>query len=126
MYSFDEVRHRYDLMQRDEGQVAVKLGRHPNDLMTSFYVRTPSPLLVEYGWGGREVTPAWQPEVTASVGSLWGHQGLFDSLGDGPPPPEARAMPARAARRAPLHVMDGNYTRMSGVCPWWDRVAAGE
>jgi hypothetical protein len=113
-------------MQRDEGQIAARLGRHPNDLMMSFYMRTPSPLLVEYGWGGREVDDAtWQPEEMTSVGSLWGHQGLFESLGDGPPPADAPPMPPQPARRAPLQVMDGNYTRMRGVCPWWDRVAAG-
>jgi hypothetical protein len=26
--------------------------------------------------------------------------------------------------RAPLQVMEGNYRRMSGVCPWWDAVKA--
>jgi hypothetical protein len=29
-----------------------------------------------------------------------------------PAPPEGR--------RAPLQVMDGNYPRLSGVCPWWN------
>ena len=24
--------------------------------------------------------------------------------------------------RAPVQVMDGNYERMSGTCPWWDAV----
>jgi hypothetical protein len=37
---------------------------------------------------------------------------------DGPPPP----MPAPEPDRAPLQVIDGNYERMSGVCPWWDAV----
>ena len=34
--------------------------------------------------------------------------------------------PCRAgkAMRAPLQVMEGNYQRMSGVCPWWDSVKA--
>ncbi len=22
--------------------------------------------------------------------------------------------------REPLHVIDGNYVRQQGVCPWWD------
>jgi len=26
---------------------------------------------------------------------------------------------------APLQVIDGNYERMSGVCPWWDAVKRG-
>jgi len=33
-----------------------------------------------------------------------------------PAPPEGR--------RAPLQVMDGNYTRLSGVCPWWNAKVA--
>ncbi|MBV9250862.1 MAG: VOC family protein [Acetobacteraceae bacterium] len=125
LYSFDDVGQAYDLALADPGRVAVTLGRHPNDLMTSFYQRTPSDILVEYGWGGREVDDAiWQPVEMIDVGSFWGHQGLFDSLaGDarspGAPPP---MMPSPGSRRAPLQVMDGNYQRMAGVCPWWDTV----
>lgn len=130
LYAFDDVGSGYDLAQRETGRIAAALGRHPNDLMTSFYMRTPSPLLVEYGWGGREVDDAtWTPVEMASVGSLWGHQGLFDSLGDGPPPGTAAEGPPpmlpQPVRRAPLYVMDGNYQRMSGVCPWWDAAKAG-
>ena len=58
----------------------MKFGRHPNDFMTSFYMRTPSDFLIEHGWGGREVSPGWQPVEMKSVGSFWGHQGLFESL----------------------------------------------
>jgi hypothetical protein len=96
----------------------VKFGRHPNDLMTSFYMRTPSEFLIEHGWGGREVGLDWRPAELKSAGSFWGHQGLFESLADGPPPP----MPAADPNHAPLQVIDGNYERMSGVCPWWDAV----
>ena len=126
LYSFDDVGQCYDLVQRDEGQVAVQAraaSERPDDLLLHAHAL---PLLVEYGWGGREVDDAaWQPEEMTSVGSLWGHQGLFDSLGDGPPPADAPPMPPQPARRAPLQVMDGNYTRMSGVCPWWDRWRRG-
>jgi hypothetical protein len=84
-------------------------------------VRTPSDILVEYGWGGREVDNAtWQPEEMTAVASFWGHHGLFEALGnDGPPP-----MPAAKVIRAPLQVMEGNYQRMRGVCPWWDSLNA--
>ena len=99
----------------------MKFGRHPNDLMTSFYMRTPSEFLIEHGWGGREVSLDWQPVELKSAGSFWGHQGLFESLADGPPPP----MPAPGSKHAPLQVIDGNYERMSGVCPWWDAVKRG-
>jgi hypothetical protein len=48
-----------------------------------------------------------------SVGSMWGHQGLFEALGD----PD---MPEQTQRHAPVQVIDGNYQKMTGVCPWWD------
>jgi len=122
LYSFDDVGQGYDLAQGGQDRIAAKLGRHPNDLMTSFYSRTPSDILVEYGWGGRDVDDAtWQPHEMTTVGSFWGHQGLFDSLADAPPPgappPPAMQTPVR---RAPVQVMDGNYERLRGVCPWWD------
>jgi 2,3-dihydroxybiphenyl 1,2-dioxygenase len=121
LYSFDDVGQGYDIA-RGSGRVTATLGRHPNDLMTSFYMRSPSDFLVEYGWGGREVDDAtWQPQEMTTIGSFWGHDGLFNSLGgDGPPPQFPLAPPE--ARRAPLQVIDGNYQRMSGVCPWWDSV----
>lgn len=122
-YSLDDVGQSYDIAQRDD-RVAVKFGRHPNDFMTSFYMRTPSDFLIEQGWGGREVGPDWHPVELKSAGSFWGHQGLFESLAEGPPPPDAPPMPAPEPNRAPLQVIDGNYERMSGVCPWWDAVKA--
>jgi hypothetical protein len=70
----------------------------------------------------------WQPVEMKSVGSFWGHQGLFETLADGPPPPDAPPhppMPAPEPNRAPLQMIDGNYDRMSGVCPWWDAVKRG-
>lgn len=118
LYSFDDVGQGYDLAQSAGDKIVAKLGRHSNDLMTSFYMKTPSDILLEYGWGGREVDDAtWKPVEMTSVGSFWGHQGLFEALGDAPPPPSD-------VRRAPLHVLEGNYQRMTGVCPWWDRAAA--
>ncbi|MDO9710854.1 VOC family protein [Paracraurococcus lichenis] len=128
LYAFDDVGRAYDMVSADPARVAATLGRHPNDLMTSFYMRTPSPILVEYGWGGREVDDAtWQPEELTSLGSLWGHKGLFDALGgDGPMPAEPPPFMRPAFPRAPLQVMEGNYQRMAGVCPWWDAARAAE
>lgn len=118
-YSLDDVGQGYDIAMREKDRIKATLGRHPNDLMTSFYVRTPSDILVEHGWGGREVDDAtWQPQEMTTVGSFWGHQGLIDAIVDGHPHfPEPKELP-----RAPVQVIDGNYQRMSGVCPWWDAV----
>jgi 2,3-dihydroxybiphenyl 1,2-dioxygenase len=116
LYSFDDVGQGYDIALGDKEKIVATLGRHPNDLVTSFYTHTPSDFLVEYGWGGVEVDDAtWQPQEMTSVASFWGHHGLFDALG-APPPALSELM------RAPVQVMEGNFHRMSGVCPWWDAV----
>jgi 2,3-dihydroxybiphenyl 1,2-dioxygenase len=118
LYSLDNVGQAYDLLMTQPERVVATLGRHSNDLMTSFYQRTPSDIYVEYGWGGREVNDAtWQPHEVTTLRSYWGHKGLFEALGDDHPPPSP--LPTEGA---PLQVMDGNYQRMSGVCPWWDAV----
>jgi len=121
LYSLDDVGQCYDLALSEQDRIAVKFGRHSNDLMTSFYQRTPSDILVEYGWGGRDVDDAtWKPKEMATVGSLWGHQGLFDNLADRPAPGAAPPPMPAPMRRAPVQVIDGNYERLHGVCPWWD------
>ena len=112
-FSLDDVGQGYDMVRADPERIAAKLGRHPNDLMLSYYMRAPGDILVECGWGGREVDDLTQPEEMTTVASMWGHQGLFDYLGD-------TEMPAQNHRHAPLQVIDGNYEKMTGVCPWWD------
>ena len=99
LYSFDDVGQGYDIAQGEKERIVATLGRHPNDLVTSFYMHTPSDILVEYGWGGVEVDDAtWRPQEMSSVASFWGHHGLFDAMGpDGPP-----AMSAPDLIRAPV------------------------
>ncbi len=73
--SLDDVGQGYDLAQLDPGRVAVTLGRHSNDFMTSFYARSPSGFMIEYGWGGRSIDPArWLPFECTDGPSLWGHE----------------------------------------------------
>lgn len=73
--SLDDVGQAYDLAQLDAGRVAVTLGRHANDFMTSFYIASPSGFMIEYGWGGRSIDPAaWQPFDSADGPSMWGHE----------------------------------------------------
>ena len=126
LYSLDDVGQGYDRALRDSHRVAISLGRHPNDYMTSFYMRTPSNFLVEYGWGAREVDVAtWQPEEMTTIASFWGHDGLMRSVAGDVPPPDHLPPPPPEGRRAPVQVMDGNFVRLQGVCPWWDAAAAG-
>jgi 2,3-dihydroxybiphenyl 1,2-dioxygenase len=122
LYMLDDVGQGYDLALADQDRVAVSLGRHSNDLMTSFYMRTPSDFLVEYGWGGLDVDDArWTPVQLQTVASFWGHDGLFRGVGGTDPPPmDLRQNAGQTPSRAPVQVMDGNYRRMGGTCPWWD------
>jgi len=57
--------------------MTVSLGRHWNDQMISFYLRTPSGFDIEYGFGGREVAPErWSRGESGGTGlmSSWGHR----------------------------------------------------
>lgn len=70
---FDDLGRALDIVQREcPDAITSGLGRHSNDFMTSFYVRTPSGFPLEYGWGGRLIGPDWQP-VELFGPSLWGH-----------------------------------------------------
>jgi 2,3-dihydroxybiphenyl 1,2-dioxygenase len=125
LYSLDDVGQGYDLARAESDRVKVSLGRHNNDYITSFYMQTPSNFLVEYGWGGRDVDFAtWQPAEMDTYASFWGHDGLRAAIRGDAPPPEHLSPPPEG-RRAPVQVIEGNYERLSGVCPWWDAVTAG-
>jgi 2,3-dihydroxybiphenyl 1,2-dioxygenase len=114
-YQLDDVGQGYDLVQSTPEKIVATLGRHPNDLMTSYYMRTPSEIYVECGWGGKEVDDTTPPVKMTSIGSFWGHKGLFEDIGA-----PSSAVPDVGTRRAPVQVMEGNYQRMAGICPWWD------
>jgi len=81
--------------------------------------------MLEYGWGGKDVSPGnWTPSEVTVGPSLWGHERAWL-------PEEqrekARAMRLKAAaggHREPVNVLRGNFRQMSGVCPWWDALSA--
>jgi 2,3-dihydroxybiphenyl 1,2-dioxygenase len=124
LFSLDDVGQSYDVAQNKE-RVSVTLGRHTNDLMTSFYARTPSSFMVECGWGGREIQPAtWQPVEMKDGPSLWGHERVWLPEKDREVAREMRMRAAACGLRAPVQVMDGNYKLMSGTCAWWDAVSS--
>ena len=126
VFSFDDVGQGYDLALGEEGRVAVTLGRHTSDFITSFYSWTPSEFMVEYGWGARSINVEnWQASERKEGPSMWGHDRAWL-------PPEdqrkARALRLKNAEngfRRPVQVIDGNFQVMSGVCPWWDSLQSG-
>jgi biphenyl-2,3-diol 1,2-dioxygenase len=74
--SINDVGATYDLCQDQGVQIVRGLGRHTNDHMVSFYLRTPSGFEVEYGWGGREIDDnIWQVQQHTR-GSIWGHRSV--------------------------------------------------
>ena len=46
------------------------------------------------------------------------------SVGDQDKARALRLTNAEKGFRQPVQVMDGNYNRMPGVCPWWDQMKA--
>lgn len=124
LFSLDDVGQSYDIALSEPNRVSVTLGRHTNDLMTSFYARTPSSFMVECGWGGREIDPAtWRPLEMHDGPSLWGHERIWLPPADREVAREMRMRAAASGLRAPVQVMEGNYRLMSGTCPWWDGVS---
>jgi 2,3-dihydroxybiphenyl 1,2-dioxygenase len=74
--TIDDVGATMYLAQDRGVEIAATLGRHTNDHMVSFYLRTPSGFEIEYGWGGREVDDtAWRVQKHHAP-SIWGHRRL--------------------------------------------------
>jgi len=71
--SLDDVGRAMDRCTRRGVPPRATLGRHANDLMVSFYLRTPGGFDVEYGTDGQLVDDAtWVARETTAI-SLWGH-----------------------------------------------------
>ena len=74
--SLEDVGRAYDRVLKSKGKVPLSatLGRHVNDKMTSFYMRTPGGFDLEYGWNGLVIDPdRWVPTTSMRV-SDWGHR----------------------------------------------------
>jgi len=70
----DDVGRTFDACADKGVPITSTMGRHTNDHMTSFYMRTPSGFQVEYGHGGRLIDDArWEVQLHRSP-SLWGHR----------------------------------------------------
>ena len=70
----NDVGLAYDRTVAAGFDVGMGLGHHPNDQMFSFYVRTPSGFLIEYGSGGVVIDDqAWEVKSYSQL-SDWGHE----------------------------------------------------
>jgi len=71
--TLDDVGRAMDRCSRRGGTISGSLGRHANDHMVSFYVRTPGGFDIEFGTDGLLVDDStWVSRQTTAV-SLWGH-----------------------------------------------------
>ncbi|MDT7782984.1 MAG: 3,4-dihydroxy-9,10-secoandrosta,3,5(10)-triene-9,17-dione 4,5-dioxygenase [Pseudonocardiales bacterium] len=69
----DDVGLTLDRATRRKVPMSATLGRHVNDLMLSFYMKTPGGFDVEFGCEGRQVSDEdWIARESTAV-SLWGH-----------------------------------------------------
>ncbi|MBE3602115.1 VOC family protein [bacterium] len=82
--SLDDVGSTYYLAQDLGIPITGSLGRHTNDHMMSFYMRSPSGFEIEYGYGARTVDDATWKVQRHEAPSIWGHRGL-------PQPPKSAA-----------------------------------
>jgi len=72
--NLDDVGNTYYLCQDQRVPIAASLGRHTNDHMVSFYMKTPSGFQVEYGFGARVIDDdVWEVQLHRSP-STWGHR----------------------------------------------------
>jgi 3,4-dihydroxy-9,10-secoandrosta-1,3,5(10)-triene-9,17-dione 4,5-dioxygenase len=69
----DDVGLCHDRALRRKVPMSATLGRHVNDLMLSFYMKTPGGFDIEFGCEGRTVDDeSWIARESTAV-SLWGH-----------------------------------------------------
>ncbi|HEX3408779.1 MAG TPA: VOC family protein [Candidatus Binataceae bacterium] len=74
--SIDDVGSTLYAAQDGGAEISASLGRHTNDHMVSFYMRTPAGFEVEYGYGARTIDDSiWKVERHEAP-SIWGHRGL--------------------------------------------------
>ena len=73
LQSMDDVGRAYDMVQQMGIPMVMTLGKHTNDNMTSFYIKTPAGFAIEYGYGGLEIDDAnWKVQFYDAP-QIWGH-----------------------------------------------------
>jgi 3,4-dihydroxy-9,10-secoandrosta-1,3,5(10)-triene-9,17-dione 4,5-dioxygenase len=80
--TMDEVGRALDRVAAHGVKMSATLGRHCNDQMISFYMKTPGGFDMEFGYGGLQVD--WQEHnvYEATRVSLWGHDFSIGFKGD--------------------------------------------
>ena len=72
--TIDQVGEALDRLTDLGAPIVAGLGRHSNDKMLSFYVRSPNGFEIEYGCAGLRIDDTrWSPVLHTS-GSNWGHR----------------------------------------------------
>jgi 3,4-dihydroxy-9,10-secoandrosta-1,3,5(10)-triene-9,17-dione 4,5-dioxygenase len=70
----DDVGRALERVRRNKAPLSATLGRHMNDQMVSFYVRSPGGFDIEFGTEGLTVDDArWVARESTAV-SYWGHE----------------------------------------------------
>jgi len=72
--TLDAVGQALDRINTEGIQLSSTLGRHTNDKMVSFYVRTPGDWDIEFGTDGMRVDETYYTAEEITADSYWGHQ----------------------------------------------------
>jgi 2,3-dihydroxybiphenyl 1,2-dioxygenase len=72
----DDVGAAFDRTWASGLAIPNGLGRHDNDGMFSFYLRTPAGFQIEVGHGAKVITDGWDQNRRYDQISAWGHQPL--------------------------------------------------
>lgn len=72
--SLDMVGRALEVVLDRDLEVTSTLGRHINDKMVSFYLRTPSGFEIEYGWDGLQIDDSAWTSASYTAPSIWGHR----------------------------------------------------
>jgi biphenyl-2,3-diol 1,2-dioxygenase len=73
-HTMDDVGFALERAEAAQVPLTATLGRHTNDHMVSFYLRTPSGFEVEFGHGARTVDDATWRVARHDAPSSWGHK----------------------------------------------------
>jgi 2,3-dihydroxybiphenyl 1,2-dioxygenase len=76
--SLDAVGQALDRVNAEGFPLSSTLGRHTNDKMVSFYVRTPGDWDIEFGTAGMRVDETYYTAEEITADSYWGHHWVTD------------------------------------------------